>query len=241
MIEMKTTENFIALGGCHVGGYGALGNPSFIDIIQQNIKSTCIFKKPLFQFKNIENLKSILDEYPTNLVVLQLGNFEFHPSLDFKKYLNKNNKIQNQSFIDINPSTDNNYDFYGGRGLLYRDFLYLTKTLLTPLYWQLIKRNNKRYFIELQKIIKTNYKINFVIITPLPFYHNANNIIRKKAISLFEHYFSNLPNVIFVNSFVDFPFEKELFYNPAHLSAKGHNFLGDKVSQLIKEHYRKAV
>ena len=238
---MKTVENFIAIGGCHVGGYGALSNPSFVDIIQRNTNSTCIFKTALFQLKNIENLKIILKEYPTDLVVLQLGNYEFHPTLDFRKYLIKKNKTKNQSFDDINPVSDNNHDFYEGQGLIYRDIIFLTKTLLTPLYWYFIERNNKRYFIELHKIIKTNYKKDFVIISPLPFYHNANNIIRKQAISLFENYFSNLPNVIFVNSFKDFPFDKDMFYNPAHLSAKGHNFLGDKVSSLIKEHYRNAV
>lgn len=238
---MKTTENFIALGGCHVGGYGALREPSFIDIIQNNTKTICVYKKALFQLKNIENLKNILEEYPTDLVVLQLGNHEFHPSLDFRKYLNKKNKIKNQSFEDINPLSDNNHDFYEGQGLLYRDIIYLTKTLLTPLYWYFIERRNNKYFIKLQNMIKENYKKDFVIITPLPLYHSANNLIRKKAITKFEHYFLNLPNVIFVNSFEDFPFDKEMYYNPAHLSAKGHNFLGDKVSLLIKEHYRNAV
>ena len=236
---MKTIENFIALGGCHIDGYGALGNPSFIDIIQRNINSKCIFKKSLFQLKNIENLKSILQEYPSNLVVLQLGNYEFHPTLDFKKYLNKKNKIKNKSFENINPESDNNHDFYEGRGLLYRDIVFLTKTLFTPVYWYLIERKNEKYFIELYNIIKTNYKKDFVIITPLPLYHSANNIIRKKAITLFESYFLKLPNVIFVNTFEDFPFDKDLFYNPAHLSAKGHNFLGNKVALLINEHFQK--
>jgi len=237
---MKTNENFIALGGCHVGGYGALGEASFIDIIQTKTDSKCIYKKVFFQLKYIENLKSILQEYPTNLVVLQLGNYEFNPALDFRMYINKNNKKKNKSSEVKNPKFDNTHDFYEGQGLFYRDLLYLTKTLLTPVYWYFIERHNNKYFIELQNIIKENYNKDFVIITPLPIYHNANNIIRKKAISMFEHYFLNLPNVIFVNSFEDFTFDKEMFYNPAHLSAKGHNFLGEKVSLLINEYYLKA-
>lgn len=237
---MKTTENFIALGGCHVGGFGALGEPSFIDIIETKTNSKCVYTKAFFQLKYIQSLNSILNEYPTNLVVLQLGNYEFNPALDFRKYINKKNKTKNQSFDDINPVSDNNHEFYEGQGLLYRKFLYFIKTILSPAYWYFIKRQNNKYFIELHNIIKENYNKDFVIITPLPIYHNANNIIRKKAISMFEHYFLNLPNVIFVNSFEDFPINKEMFYNPAHLSAKGHNFLGEKVSLIINEYYLKA-
>jgi len=236
---MKANKDFIALGGCHVDGYGASDEPSFIDIVQKDVNSKCILKKSLYKLKNAEKIEAILKEYPTHLVVLQLGNYEFHPSLDFKNYLNKKNKLKNQSFETITPPSVINHDFYDGRGLLYRNLIYFIKVLLSPIYWYLIEHNNKKYLIQLRKIIKGNYDKDFVIITPLPFYHSANNIIRKRAISLYENYFSNLPNVIFVNSFEDFPFDKDMFYNPAHLSAKGHKFLGDKTADAIIEYYKK--
>lgn len=230
MIENK--RNFIAIGGCHISGYGLDGKPSFVDLIEEDLNSKCIYKQSYFQLKNIEKLSLILSENKTELVILQLGNYEFIPSLDLK-YYKKRNKADD-SFNKSSVDQTKIESFYNDRNWVVQSIINFVKILVIPLYWLVIKRRNQIHLDRLKSIIIENPTIRFILLTPFPCYKSTNNIIRRKASELFFKN-SEIDNLTIVNSFKTIPANKEMFVNQAHLSQKGHRVLGKTIAKLILE------
>lgn len=233
--EIKSEQikkNFITIGGCHIVGYGIEGNPSFVENIETNLNYKCTFKKSHFQIKNVEKLIEIIENENTDIVVLQLGNFEF-----FTKIKPNHSSFSNSSSSSNNVVSALNHDFYEGKNVIYRIVLYFTKVIFTPFYWIYIKNKTKVPLLKLSEEIQKKPKKLFVIITPLPCYKSANNIIRKKSVSYFWKFF-NLSNVVFVDSHKSIPIEKEMFFNEGHLGVKGHQKLGEDISEMISEYYK---
>ena len=176
-----------------------------------------------------------MEENNTNIIVLQLGNFEFHPSLKFNIMDSKLSPMKNSG--SESSKTFKISEFYEGRNWLFRSLLDFSKLILTPYYLINIQNKYQIYFEILRNIIIKNNKKLFVVISPLPCYKTANNIIRKKGVKYFEN-FIDLENVIFVNSHEVIPISKDLFANQNHLSVMGHKLLGEEVSKMISEYYK---
>lgn len=220
-------RDFIIIGGCHVSGFGSEGSPSFVDVVESKLNLKCVYKKSLFQLKNVQELTLLLDQYSTNLVFLQVGNYEFDGSLRmlsfYSKYRNKN----------VSGSVSGESDLFHGNRSKFNFFAaYLLKLILVPFIWRHAKRKNEEYLFLLQKLIISNKDKTFVIITPLPCYHTPTSAVRRKAGILYRRYFS-LPNTIFIDSYDKFEMNRANFYNRHHLSAKGHEHLGNKICKSL--------
>jgi len=221
MVGRENSErDFIIIGGCHVSGFGAEGSPSFIDIVESNLNLKCKLKKTMFQLKNVTELESILDCYCSDLVFLQVGNYEFDGSI---KTLLSSSKKKSNSVSNSSPRESS--VFSKGRSSLYFSSVSILRWLLIPVIWMNTKRKNSKYLFSLQEIIKKNTEKTFVIISPLPCYYTPSSIVRRNAGVYYKNLFT-MQNAIFVDVFDEFEIIKTNFYDRHHLSAKGHEQLG---------------
>ncbi len=132
--------NFIIIGGCHVAGFGAEGNHSFIDIVENKLNLKCVFKKSNFQLEHINRLNFILENYKSNLIFVQLGNNEFNASL--MHLLPKRNI--NMSAYTSKTTVVNHNSFNWRNNIFCSLSVAFVKLISGHIIWMSEKKNNKK-------------------------------------------------------------------------------------------------
>ena len=61
-------RTFIAIGGCHVAGYGVGEHNSFINHYSNQSKSECLNIFSNFQIKNIRAIDKVIEQYDPEFV-----------------------------------------------------------------------------------------------------------------------------------------------------------------------------
>jgi hypothetical protein len=230
---MNTNEdrerNFIIIGGCHVAGFGAEGNRSFIDIVENKLNLKCVFKKSNFELKHINRLNFILDNYKSNLIFVQLGNNEFNASL---MHLFPKKNVNITAHTSKITSVDNNTFNWRNNFLCFFGVSFV-KLMLGYVIWMNEKKENKKYLLEFQDIINKKANKTFVIISPFPTNYRPSNITRRNAGKLYRYLFDDYPNVIFIDSYDQFSVSNRMFFDRYHLNAKGHEQLGLNIGKVF--------
>lgn len=223
------SKNFIAIGGCHIKGYGLMGKPSFVEYIESNLNLCCTFKRDLFQLKQIDKIEPLIAENSNDFVLLQLGNLEYF--IQFRpKYFRQ--KLNDDVYEDKDKS-----EALLNQNIFLKNLKFLIQLLLIPFIQYYVKHKNGKYLLQLQKVILNNLDKTFVIVSPLPTYSRAHNMIRRRAGDYFKNYL-DLENVVFINSFDHFPIIKDMFCDVVHLSSKGHFYLAKKIINRINESFK---
>jgi len=223
-------QNFIIIGGCHVAGFGAKGSPSFVDIVERTLNLKSVFKKSSFQLQHADRLRFVLENYHSNLILLQVGNNEFNASLmHLSLFLNR---TKNTSTNTLKVSYVKNDTFDWRKNSLCFFFVSVLKFVLINFIWVCEKMKNRGYLYKFKDIIKENANKTFVIISPFPSNYAPSNITRKRAGYYYKSLF-NLPNVIFFDSFENFPIHEEMFFDRYHLNARGHELLGNNIFKAL--------
>jgi len=228
---MEYNENnqnhFVIIGGCHVSGFGAEGNPSFVDVIEKTLNLKSVFKKSNFQLQHADRLRFILENYQSDLILLQVGNNEFNASL--KHILLFLNKYKNRTTSPSKVSFERSNTFNWRKNTLCDFLVSVVKFVLVNFIWICEKTRSKEYLCKFKSIIRENDNKIFVIISPFPSFHIPSNITRKRAGLYYKRLF-NLPNVVFINSFENFPISKNMFFDRYHLNGLGHERLGKRIA-----------
>jgi hypothetical protein len=222
----------IAIGGCHVAGYKVGPENSFINVLAKSSGFHCIHKAPQFQIKKSIEIREKINKHNPEIVILQLGNYEFQGSLKeiIKKKINAKTDLGAEHAINDNFSQQElklpesrNIKRWG-----------LLNNLFNPIVWSMLFRKNSVHLKNIQQIIRENPSTHFVVLSPMPCSKISDNIIRRKAGRWYKKLFAPLPNVSYIDLFRFIAVDKRYFIDPAHLNTTGHRILGRIVSHHIK-------
>jgi hypothetical protein len=226
--------SMLVFGGCHVAGYGVGKNASFIHHITTNtpIESQCIY--PNFQLKKVIEIQEKIDQDDPDIILLQLGNHEFHASLK-KLFARKKKKKSNSdsaeksssSLVPSEPAIM--YNSVNGKKALN-----IFRLLLCQFIWKLILRRNYKYLFQLRNTILENPDKEFIVLSPIPCLKKADWLIRSKAGMLYKKIFGSFSNVTFIDLFSMVPSDERFFKDAAHLNRSGHRLLGRSVAREVK-------
>ena len=225
---------FIAIGGCHVGGYGVGEQNSFINYFSKDSKSECLNIFSNFQIKNIHSIDKIIKQHDPEVVLLQLGNYEFHAS--FKKlFLNKMSKKSSQSSSGSLKNKNFSTSLANKINMPLPDKEQKSNNILsdcfTFLIWRIIKKRNSVYLAQLKNIIASHPDRKFIFLSPLPCIKKNDRIIRSKGGKLFKMMFASFENITYVDLFSHLPPIKKYFKDSAHLNRSGHFLVARAISK----------
>lgn len=215
--------NLIVVGGCHVAGYLLGDQPSFVDILNQQIQPESLIKKSNFRLQSINQLEYLYSHYPSDIVVLQLGNTELCPSFSEMLHVKKKNK--NKSGTDKDTKIEVN-DFHPHNFMFER-----VVSLASPLRWYYGISRNKIYLDELLGQMRKFKQKNFIILSPFPMVRD--NYPRRRAAKYYKSLYGKLSNVTFIDLFDYIPSKPEYFNDLIHLNAEGHQLLAEPICDAI--------
>jgi hypothetical protein len=226
------SNTMIAFGGCHVAGYKVGPENSFINVLAKSSGFECIHKAPQFQIKKSIEIREKINTHNPEIVILQLGNFEFQGSL--KEILKKkiSSKTENDTEYGINDNISQEvFKLPESRNIKKG---WLLNNFINPLIWGVLLRKNRIHLRNIQQIIRENPSTHFIVLSPMPCSKISDNIIRRKAGKWYKKLFSPLSNVTYIDLFRFIAVDKRYFIDPAHLNTTGHRILGRIVSHHIK-------
>ena len=215
----------IAIGGCHVSGYLVGEENSFIRVFLDRTGKECREKIPHFQLKNIFRLREKLNRHQPDVVLLQLGNHEFHASL--KRLLLPRKKKKKNPAVSQKSAGESATSSTIVMPLRQKPQASLAfRYLLTPFVWGLLVKKNRKHLEELKMIIQENPGTRFLVLSPIPCFTASDNFIRYKAGQWYKKLFGQLENAEIIDLFAALPPKKQLYIDGAHLNQLGHRLLG---------------
>jgi hypothetical protein len=227
----------IAIGGCHVAGYKVGEEHSFVNIIAKTTGYHILHRAPNFEIKRNVEIRQKINNHQPDTVLLQLGNYEFHASL---KELFKEKKNYSGSF----PDTGNGQLLSELKNETNEHLMlplikekkagFMIQHLITPFIWNFLSCKYKKHLENIKSIIRENPEVKFIILSPIPCYKTADNLIRNRAGKSFRKLFSGLDNVTYIDLFRYISADKRYFEDPAHLNNTGHRILGKIVGHYLK-------
>jgi hypothetical protein len=232
--------SFVAIGGCHVEGYGANGNKSFINVIDENTPYFPVFTRSTFAIKrNTEIAEAILKHDP-EMILLQLGNYEFHASI--KKMIKKKKSSSSSgssSSMTSSSMTSSGSSFSSSAVILPFDdkpgVNIFQRYFLLPLIWKILYRKNGKNLEKIKEIVSQNPNREFVFLSPFPCLKNSDDFVRNKAGKFMKIYFEGMKNVTFIDLHGKIQRDKRLFADPFHFNAIGHKKIGRLISAELQK------
>lgn len=229
------SDTMIAIGGCHVAGYKVGEENSFVNVVSRSTGYECIHRAANYQIKKTTGIREKINTNQPDIVLLQLGNYEFHASLKqlFQtKKKNKSKLSENSGLVKKSDDTDK-------QPLLLPLVKepkagFFLRNLITPFIWIVLKYRNRLYLKNIKDIIKENPSQTFVILSPIPCFKTSDNLIRNKAAKWYKKLYATLPNVTYIDLFRYIASDKRYFADPGHLNSTGHRIMGRIISQHIK-------
>jgi hypothetical protein len=183
----------------------------------------------------VEEINTAIKEHDPEMVLLQLGNYEFHASIRKIIKSKSKHKASSSSSVAASPLIDQK----PGQALIVelpapKKVSFINRYFVMPLIFALHVRKNKKYFEEIKSIIKNNPGREFIMIAPLPCLKATDNFIRTKAGVFMKRFLSDCSNVNFINLHGRIPQDKRLFYDPYHFNAFGHKKIGYLVASKVQ-------
>lgn len=227
------SDTMIAIGGCHVAGYKVGEENSFVNVISKVTGSILSHRAPRYQIKRTNGIREKINKSQPDVVLLQLGNYEFNSSL---RQIVKNKPVSEGAQYEYSFNTEQKYP---KKPLVLpliseKKRYHFFQNLLSPFIWSYLACKNYKHLNNIRHIIKENPGTKFIILSPMPCLNASDNFIRRNAAKWFKIMFKDMPNVKFINLFKYISVDKRYFEDPAHLNITGHRILGKIVSQYIK-------
>lgn len=216
-------------------GYGANGKKSFVQVVEETTDQTAIHKVGVFPLKQNGKIIDFIGEYDPDMVLLQLGNYEYHASL--KRILKKRKKGSGLGSSSSEASaTPNTIPLTAPRKLHP-----LHRFIILPVIWIVLKRRTVLHLKLIKEYIKFYPDKKFVVLSPLVCLKETDNYIRQKGGQLMFRLFGGMANVTFINTHEILPADKRIFSDPFHLNAVGHKLLGEKVARRMLESFQSKI
>lgn len=227
------TNTIIAIGGCHVEGYGADNQPSFVDHLSSTLNLDCPYRKGTFPLSKHPEINHSIAIYKPSYVLLQVGNYEFHASV--KKLLKK--KKSGRSSSTISGETIDSAS--SGAQLTIKDkresiAIKLFRVFILPVLWLIIRKKVTPQLQAIQNIVRNNPNRRFILLSPFPSLKFPDNYVRKKGGQLINKMMGEETNVVFIDLFSKLPVENRLFTDKFHLNAKGHHKLAQVLTKELE-------
>lgn len=163
-------HTFIAFGGCHISGYGAGNASSFVNYFSRDAKLKCINTTANFQIKRIQQVTNQIEQYNPGIILLQLGNHEFHASL---KKLFQNKKVGKpntsaDSSADTSPNSTNASATIRMLPVAKEiNSISFLRIFFTHLIWNVIIKRHIKYLSQMKEIIAANPHKKFIVLSPM--------------------------------------------------------------------------
>ncbi len=229
-------QSFIAIGGCHVEGFGARGKKSFVKVFEELTSYTAACTRGTFALKKAGEINTVIQEHDPEIILLQLGNYEFHASI--KKMIKSGNGSQKSS-AKSTASKTSLIKQKSGQAMVVelpapKKVGFFNRYLIMPFIFTLQIRKNKKFLEEVKTVIKNNPQREFIMVAPLPCLKATDNFIRSKAGLFMKRFLSDCSNVNFINLHGRVPQDKRLFYDPFHFNAFGHKKIGHLIASKLQ-------
>ncbi|AWM34474.1 SGNH/GDSL hydrolase family protein [Hymenobacter nivis] len=228
---MKTVE-IIVMGGCHVVGWPIGPDRAFPKLLAEKLAGTLVMQIPNLQFVCLPEQLAKLEAAGPSLMVLQLGNYEFSPSLrsilaQFRReFTNRSETKKQRGGGQSSPSAHSSLEMIPAppRGRLARYTRLVGIGFLTAALWHLSARH-RRAFRALNAYVRQHPTTSFVMVSPLPCIDPVATRLRRWGGWLLRQRVAALPNVQWLDSYHLLGNSNDLFVDQLHLNEKGHQLL----------------
>jgi hypothetical protein len=229
---MKAAE-IVVLGGCHVVGWPIGPERAFPTLLAKELAGTIVMQKANLQFVHLPEQLAQLEATPPSHMVLQLGNYEFSPSLrtiiaQYKREFTKRPKVKGASSTGKSSSSSTHSTPEAIPASSPSRIAYYTRLIgigfLTATLWHLSKRHQQA-FRALNAYMQRHPTTAFVMIFPFPCIDPAATRLRRWGGWLMRRRVVALPNVQWLDSHQLLGNGNELFVDKLHLNEKGHQLL----------------
>jgi lysophospholipase L1-like esterase len=228
---------FIAIGGCHVTGFGVQPHESFIHLLSDRFNLECTLQKSHFQIKHVAKIRDLISEHQPEVVLLQLGNFDYHSSLKrlFKKKKKDSAGKPSSSSSSSMPSKNQLREQFIVTPVDKEPFYKrMVRSITLPFIASVLQRRYAAHLEVLGNIIERNRKVRFIVMAPMPCIKWNDNYVRYRGAKEFKQLFALQPNVHFIDLHHSFERNRSLFQDPFHLNASGHQRLFQLIAKSLE-------
>ncbi|MGI4887384.1 MAG: SGNH/GDSL hydrolase family protein [Janthinobacterium lividum] len=220
------------MGGCHVAGWPIGPDRAFPALLEEALAGTLVMQTPNVQFVRLPEQLARLEAAHPSHVVLQLGNYEFSPSLrsiltQFKRELTKQSKVKRRN-SGSSSSSSTKSPLGTIPAPLPSRIAYYTRLVgigfLTATLWCLSTRHQQA-FRALNAYMRQHPATSFIMLSPFPCVDPVATRLRRWGGWLLRQRLAVLPNVQWLDSHQLLGNNNELFVDQLHLNEKGHQFL----------------
>lgn len=240
------TIKLLVLGGCHVSGYGLQKKEDcFIDIIVSSLEMDGVkfVKKtvPHFLYKNTQLLVDTVKEFQPELILFQMGNYEFTPVLgkEIKKVIGTKKKKATTSATKNDNQQYN--DPYVGKDFAtpkehFSSYIKDSFKEMVNLFFPFSKRHSARFLKDISSFINViiSFEIPIIYLSVLPTLSPFVNTRRKK---FNKRHLTELQqkNIILIDTHYVIPRKRTYFQDTIHLNKNGHQVLAEYILPFLKK------
>lgn len=234
------------IGGCHVNGYLVGKENSFVSVCSKILEGKGISNETSthihVNFKQSERISRICDESDADIIILQLGNYTFSPSLLNKlrkKWRKKRSESSSSSiYVSSNSHTSLAADINGVFRPSFSFYLnqWIKHIINCCIFYQYLNKRKCIEFIDAAfSAVKSSKASKVIVLSPLPTYNIITNKYRRiggrwmqKKSAEYEFEF------IDVFEAIEKWFGKRNFtLDEMHLRKDAHQFLGEIVADSL--------
>lgn len=234
----------LAIGGCHVVGYGLSNQKdNFVDVLISSVNSEeIIFEKKAQAHVSLKNFLQETDnihQFAPDILLIQLGNYEFSPSIKQElfsslKLKKKEKKAVREAGSDTQPSpkaevvSQSQYIKVLVKSwfkIAFDTFAFVTK------------KKMKVRKTELKQLMTTLDQLNYniILLSPFPVLDRFVQKTRRSANKVLENHEFRNKKIRYIDAHTLVPHKRTYFLDPNHLNKEGHSRIANKLQAVFNE------